>query len=263
MPCRCIRFLTSFFVFNQAATSLAQTVAPINYVPWLTTPVVVDDAIAPRLTEPISTAAIGIGSNDFAAAQHCMTTAIYYEAAFEPTAGQEAVAQVILNRVQHDSFPKSVCGVIYQGSTRRTGCQFSFTCDGALARPPRQGPWNRAQDVARRALMGEINSPVGNALNYHAYYVSPYWSTSLQPEGRIGAHLFYSRRGPKAPLTPLSVVYLGNEVARPLSVRQPTAAARVHPEKERYKKRPEEAVFSGWGIQIAAVSVKNGRLSIK
>ncbi|WP_398286925.1 cell wall hydrolase [Sphingomonas daechungensis] len=63
-----------------------------------------------------------------------MTSAVYYEAGQESLDGQRAVAQVVLNRVRHPAFPANVCGVVYEGSTRATGCQFTFTCDGSLMR---------------------------------------------------------------------------------------------------------------------------------
>ena len=85
------------------------------------------------------------GPAERARALLCMTQAIYYEAALEPTPGQEAVAQTILNRVRHPAFPKSVCGVVFQGSSQLTGCQFSFTCDGSRARPPIEPFWSRAR----------------------------------------------------------------------------------------------------------------------
>ncbi|WP_416365907.1 cell wall hydrolase [Sphingomonas aerolata] len=78
-------------------------------------------------------------ATDRARALLCLTTAIYYEAASEPDAGQRAVAQVILNRVRHPAFPATVCGVVYQGphsGGAPTACQFSFACDGATARAP-------------------------------------------------------------------------------------------------------------------------------
>ena len=64
----------------------------------------------------------------------CLAEAVYYEARSEPQEGQRAVAQVVLNRVRHIAYPGTICGVVYQGSERRTGCQFTFTCDGSLAR---------------------------------------------------------------------------------------------------------------------------------
>jgi len=91
-------------------------------------------------------------------AQQCLTAAIYYEAASESEAGQRAVAQVVLNRVAHPAYPNTVCGVVYEGSERSTGCQFSFTCDGSLARRPSQLFWDRAKTVARQALAGAVPS---------------------------------------------------------------------------------------------------------
>ncbi len=93
---------------------------------------------------------------DHARALQCLTAAIYYEAAMEPDAGQQAVAQVVLNRVMHPSYPNTVCGVVYQGSERATGCQFTFSCDGAMARAPSAIYWARARRVAERALAGYV-----------------------------------------------------------------------------------------------------------
>ncbi len=78
---------------------------------------------------------------DYQRALECLANAIYYEAATEPLDGQRAVAQVVLNRLRHPAFPNSVCGVVYQGSERATGCQFTFTCDGSLVRPPIAPYW--------------------------------------------------------------------------------------------------------------------------
>ncbi len=89
-------------------------------------------------------------------ATECLAAAIYYEAAIEPIDGQRAVAQVVLNRVRHPAFPKSVCGVVFQGSDRSTGCQFTFTCDGALNRTPVAALWERARKVAEEALAGKV-----------------------------------------------------------------------------------------------------------
>jgi Cell Wall Hydrolase len=202
---------------------------------------------------------------EFDVALKCMTTAIYYEAAFEPTDGQEAVAQVILNRVRHKDYPKSVCGVIYQGSTRRTGCQFSFTCDNSLVRAPRIEPWERAADVARRALMGEVVSPVGNATHYHASYVSPYWRSSLNAAGQIGTHLFYFGSNVSQKLQPLLEVYAGNEAeALTVAARAATdAPAQRRAAKTPNALQPGNAVFSGWGLQIATVSLKKGALYVR
>ncbi|MBK5264750.1 MAG: cell wall hydrolase [Alphaproteobacteria bacterium] len=123
-------------------------------------------------------------------AELCMTQAIYYEAGFEPLEGKRAVAQTVLNRVRHPAFPHSVCGVVYEGA-RQPVCQFSFTCDGALARKPTPGAWAEARAVARAALDGYVDKSVGTATHYHANYVLPRWASELAKITRIGAHIFY------------------------------------------------------------------------
>ncbi|NBB17349.1 cell wall hydrolase [Caulobacter sp. SLTY] len=133
---------------------------------------------------------------DRAAAVQCLTQAVYYEAATEPLEGQQAVAQTVLNRMRHPGYPKSVCGVVYQGSMRATGCQFSFTCDGSLARVPVPAIWSRAEMVANKALNGFVMTRVGTATHYHADYVAPYWAPTLFKIVQIGRHIFYRWTGP-------------------------------------------------------------------
>ena len=130
-----------------------------------------------------------------ARALECLTSAVYYEAGQESADGQRAVAQVVLNRVRHAAFPASVCGVVYQGSTRATGCQFTFTCDGSLGRRPMAGAWARARAVAAAALAGAVYAPAGQATHYHANYVVPYWASSLAKNAVVGAHIFYRWAG--------------------------------------------------------------------
>ncbi len=130
-----------------------------------------------------------------ARAIECLTSAVYYEAAQESTDGQRGVAQVVLNRVRHPAFPNSVCGVVFEGSTRATGCQFTFTCDGSMARAPMPDLWNRARKVAEEALAGHVYAPVGYATHYHANYVVPYWASSLTKTAVEGAHIFYRWQG--------------------------------------------------------------------
>jgi spore germination cell wall hydrolase CwlJ-like protein len=129
--------------------------------------------------------------SDRASATDCLTAAIYYEAASEPLAGKRAVAQVVLNRVRHPAFPNSVCGVVMQGANRKTGCQFTFTCDGSLYRAPSRHGWESARQIALAALSGVVEPSVGLATHYHADYVRPYWASSLDKVAAIGVHLFY------------------------------------------------------------------------
>jgi spore germination cell wall hydrolase CwlJ-like protein len=129
-------------------------------------------------------------------ALQCLTQAVYYEAAREPLEGQQAVAQVVLNRMRHPAYPKSICGVVYQGAARATGCQFTFTCDGSLAWAPEPALWRRAQAVAARAVAGFVDKRVGSATHYHANYVAPYWAPTLVKMTQVGAHIFYRWTGP-------------------------------------------------------------------
>jgi len=144
-------------------------------------------------------------------AVRCLTQAIYYEAALEPTEGQEAVAQVILNRVRDPNYANSVCGVVYEGAERTTGCQFSFTCDGSLAQGPVAWAWNRAARVAERALGGYVATRVGTATHYHADYVHPWWAPTLNKLTQIGAHIFYRWKGVYGEPAAFRQTYAGRE----------------------------------------------------
>ena len=146
-----------------------------------------------------------------ARAQECLAQAIWYEAASESEAGQRAVAQVVLNRVAHPGWPSSVCGVVYQGSERQTGCQFTFTCDGSLARRPGGASWSQAHRIAADALSGKVYAPVGLATHYHTLWVNPYWASSLDHIGTIGAHRFYRTRGASGQASAFANGYAGLE----------------------------------------------------
>ncbi|MXP25901.1 cell wall hydrolase [Altererythrobacter indicus] len=148
---------------------------------------------------------------DGARAQQCLAMAIYYEAASESDAGQRAVAQVVLNRVAHPAYPNSVCGVVFQGSERETGCQFSFTCDGSMARKPARLWWDRAEKIAAQALAGSVYRPIGLATHYHTLQVHPYWAASLDPAAAIGMHQFYRWRGVAGMKASFTQVYHGHE----------------------------------------------------
>ncbi|ASK89741.1 cell wall hydrolase [Sphingorhabdus sp. SMR4y] len=167
-----------------------------------------DRAMTAHLIRPI---AFRGSTTDDSRALYCLTQAIYYEAGMEPDAGQRAVAQVILNRVRHPSYPGTICGVIYQGSERATGCQFTYTCDGSLRRKAASFHWNRAKKVAAEALAGKSYTTVGTATHYHASYVYPYWAPSLRFLGTVGAHRFYSWKGNAGKASAFSQKYAGGE----------------------------------------------------
>jgi len=144
-------------------------------------------------------------------ALRCLTQGVYYEAALESTEGQEGVAQVILNRVRDPNYANTICGVVYEGAERTTGCQFSFTCDGALAQPPVGWAWDRARKVAERALAGYVAAGVGTATHYHADYVHPWWAPTLNKLTQVGAHIFYRWKGIPGEPVSFRQAYAGRE----------------------------------------------------
>ena len=195
-------------------------------------------------------------------ARGCLASAIYYEAADQPRPGREAVAQVVLNRVRHPNYPKSVCGVVYQGAPR-PGCQFTFACDGALARAPQPRAWREALEIADRALDGFVAAEVGASTHYHALWVRPAWSAALRPTLRIAAHQFYRLPGGLGEAAALTGVYAGAEPAIDLHVAGAAPTARLRLASARAMARsgaeaglaaPLPADFSVWGLTIARVT---------
>lgn len=166
----------------------------------------------------------GASALDRARALECLAAAIYYEAASEPDEGQRAVAQVVLNRVRHPAFPATVCGVVYQGAERASGCQFSFACDGAMARIPSPKGWARAARTAAAALGGYVFAPVGLATHYHTYAVTPAWNRSLVMTDVVGAHFFHRWKGVWGTAAAFHQPYAGRE---PLPAPPPRLAGPV------------------------------------
>ncbi len=136
-----------------------------------------------------------IATSTNAMAEHkCLSEAIYYESRSEGKDGQKAVAEVIQNRVRSKHYPNTICGVVYQGSERSTGCQFSFTCDGSLKQKPRGKTWLRANQVATLAMTGGITPLTDRATHYHNLDVKPVWSDTLVMTKQIETHKFYRTR---------------------------------------------------------------------
>jgi hypothetical protein len=139
-------------------------------------------------------------ASDLENAASCLAAAAWYEAGND-TIGQKAVIQTVVNRVKHPSFPSSVCGVVFQGSQRDTGCQFTFTCDGSLLRRrPTEVAWQRALALSKQALSGAVDRSVGQATHYHATYVDPWWSGKLERLTTVGLHVFYRWAGDQGAL---------------------------------------------------------------
>ena len=178
------------------------------------------DAVAINAAAPVSTSpnpaarplVIPIGDGvAFTRSLQCLTTAIYYEAATQSDDGERAVAQVVLNRVRDPAYPNSVCGVVYEGAQRFTGCQFTFACDGSLARKPSQSGWERASRIASAAMAGRVFAPVGWSTHYHANYVVPRWAPELVKTANIGDHIFYRWPGTRGGPGAFTQKYAGTE----------------------------------------------------
>ena len=206
---------------NSPAAALANgEAAPPQPPPLLVRELPAEDALSLNAAIPMSSGPnpaarpfilAGVDAASKARALDCLTSAIYYEAGNESAEGQKAVAQVVLNRVRHPAFPANVCGVVYEGSTRATGCQFTFTCDGSLARRPTESGWARARKVAEAALNGAVYAPAGHATHYHANYVVPYWASSLAKNAVVGTHIFYLWAGGWGRPAAFSMRYAGRE----------------------------------------------------
>lgn len=168
--------------------------------------------VGPNEVQPFILKVADIAERDQAV--DCLADAVYYEAGFEPVSGQRAVAQVILNRVRDRNFPNSVCGVVFQGFKRKTGCQFSFVCDGSMKRrPPRASQKAFSRVIAEQALNGYVVKEVGTATHYHTDYVSPYWAPKLTKITKVGTHIFYRWPGKAGEAYALRDPYEGDEVA--------------------------------------------------
>lgn len=123
---------------------------------------------------------------------NCLSQAVYFEARGEAYRGQVAVAQVVMNRVNHRLYPNTICAVVFQNQHRRNACQFSFACDGAPERVNDKKSWKQAEEIARKVTGGSTYlTEVANATHYHASYVYPHWAKRMKRVTKIGLHRFY------------------------------------------------------------------------
>ena len=120
---------------------------------------------------------------------------MYFESRAEPVRGQEAVAQVVLNRVFSPYYPKDICSVVYQNASHHLACQFTFACDGIPDTIRERGAWARASRIARETLDAKVWLPeVAKSTHYHAAYVRPNWIRDMRKMVRFGLHTFYRPR---------------------------------------------------------------------
>jgi exopolysaccharide biosynthesis WecB/TagA/CpsF family protein len=197
---------------------------PLNLPPPdLLRPLTPDQAAAQNAARPFvnrpDTAAgkfvLRTDAEDRERAINCLTQAVYYEAVGEGVDGERAVAQVVLNRLRHPGYPTTICGVVYEGAERITGCQFTFACDGSLQRVPVAALWARSRKIAEDALSGKVFAPIGHATHYHADYVLPYWADSLDKTLQIGRHIFYRLRSSLGDSRSFFQHYAGTEPGLP------------------------------------------------
>ena len=178
------------------------------------------DAKARNAADPFETADLAPAAafrfrgsaDDRTRATDCLALAALAEAG-DDDQGQRAVMQVVLNRVRHPAFARTVCGVVFEGSARATGCQFTFTCDGSLARRYSDAAWNAARLRAREALGGRVYEPVGLATHYHTDWVYPWWSPKLVKVAQVETHLFFRWPGYWGSAAAASLAYRGGEPA--------------------------------------------------
>lgn len=119
----------------------------------------------------------------------CLALAIYFEARGEPLEGQQAVAQVILNRVGLPYFPNTVCGVVFQDD------QFSFP----RRIPVHQKSWESSKKVAQQVLEGRTPNIVQCSDHYAKLGIEKVWMSDMKIIAVIGNHIFYqSKRSQKS-----------------------------------------------------------------
>lgn len=125
------------------------------------------------------------------AAWECLAEALYFEARGESVAGQFAVAEVILNRVDRAEFPDTVCAVVNQGTGRKHACQFSYTCDGKAEDITDERAYSRVGKVAGLLLGGAERLLTQGSTHYHTIHVNPNWASVFPRTTTIDEHHFY------------------------------------------------------------------------
>ena len=127
----------------------------------------------------------------------CLARTIYWEARGESTAGMEAIANVVMNRLGHGGFPSTVCAVVMQGHEKGT-CQFSWWCDGRSDHAREDEPYAIAKEIARRALNLELPDRTDGALYFCLKNANPNWVTEYVKTAEIDTFEFYKPRGDSA-----------------------------------------------------------------
>tara|TARA_B100001094_G_scaffold311602_1_gene347416 strand:+ start:900 stop:1421 length:522 start_codon:yes stop_codon:yes gene_type:complete len=132
---------------------------------------------------------------------YCLAQNIYFEAGNQPLAGKVAVSQVVINRVEHPSYPDNICEVVYQAKLRvnwknefvpiKNQCQFSWFCDGKSDDPVDSQTWLLSMHIARDVVQQKYGDITEGSTHYHSDKVDPYWASSLNRTVVINNHIFY------------------------------------------------------------------------
>ena len=234
---------------SSSATPLSALPAKPSDAPVIAAPTTapadarVQNLAAPFVPDQLAAAAsfrFTASTLDRARAADCLALAALAEAGGDD-AGQRAVIQVVLNRVRHPAFARTVCGVVFEGSQRATGCQFTFTCDGSLDRRYSDAARAAAFQRAQEALGGRVFAPVGIATHYHTDWVYPWWSPKLTKIAQVQTHLFFRWPGYWGSAAASNMAYRGGEpdvfgaavaaatVASPVTSPAALAAAKLVP----------------------------------
>ena len=124
----------------------------------------------------------------------CMAKNIFYEAGGETMLGQVAVANVVMNRVNH-GFAETPCKVIYQKTVinENVVCQFSWVCEEKSELNKASAKYKQAEMIAFQTMMGMYKDVVPKTtLFFHSINIDPAWP--YKQVAKIGNHIFYSKQ---------------------------------------------------------------------
>ncbi|MFK0092240.1 cell wall hydrolase [Pseudomonas sp. NPDC090592] len=155
---------------------------------------VVNDAPPPKKTEKLTSseaqAVDPAGQAPLDDSLTCLARTIYWEAKGADAEDMSAVASVVLNRLGHDGFPDTICGVVKQGVETKA-CQFSWWCDGRPDQVEEAQRYDVAKEIARKALNQQLKDPTGGALYFHDRTVHPDWTKAYRKTAQTTHFLFY------------------------------------------------------------------------
>jgi spore germination cell wall hydrolase CwlJ-like protein len=149
------------------------------------------------ITKPQAQAVDPTGKELLDDAITCLARSIYWEVRGEGNASMEAVANVVMNRLGHEGFPNTICGVVKQGQEQGS-CQFSWWCDGRLDYAEDEESYSHAKEIARKALNRQLKDRTGGAMYFHHRKAAPNWSREYIRTVEVGEHVFYKPAGGEA-----------------------------------------------------------------